>query len=268
MTSPARPARLLALLLALSFAALPAPPRAAQAAGVITVSAAASLEEALMAIKAAFEAEHPGLRVDLNLGSSGALGQQIQRGAPVDVFLSASEEPMQALVELGLVAPGDVRVFATGRLVLVGGRYTPATLAYWEDLSHAGIRRVALGNPEHVPAGQYGQAVLESLGLWEQIRDKLVFGEDVRQVLAYVESGGADAGLVYSTDAAAAPRVRIIAHAPAGTHPPIRYLGAVVGGSKARAEARAFMEFMLSAEGRAVLREHGFGSPEGASYDP
>lgn len=247
------------LLLAMA-SAVAAPP--ATAAATITVSAAASLADVLDAIQRAFEANNPGTRLELNLGSSGALRHQIQHGAPVDVFLSAAEEPVQALIAAGLAAPEDVRIFATNRLVLVRGPHASAGLQTWEDLLRSDVRRIAVGNPEHVPAGQYSRTVLENLGLWEQLQNKLVFGEDVRQVLAYVESGAADAALVYSTDAQMAQRVRALAPAPPGTHPPIRYSAAVVRTSRAPREARAFVDFLLSEDSRAILTAHGFGAPE------
>src|SRR5690606_30936334 len=131
----------------------------------------------------------------------------------------------------------------------------------WDDLVRGNIQRVAVGNPEHVPAGQYGKAVLENLGLWGRIQDKLVFGEDVRQVLAYVESGAADAGLVYRTDAAVSQRVRVVTQAPEGSHPPIRYPAAVVGTSRVPDEARMFVDYLLSEEGQATLAEYGLGAP-------
>src|SRR5690606_38853528 len=106
--------------------------------------------------------KHAGLKLELNLGSSGALRHQIEHGAPVDVFLSAAEGPMQALVDIGLVDGDEVTVFATNRLVLIRSAYAPAALGSWEDLAHGPIQRIAMGNPEHVPAGEYGQAVLEA----------------------------------------------------------------------------------------------------------
>lgn len=252
-------ALLLALVLALT-GAVPMSP--ALGAETITVSAAASLGDALQAVKEAFEAKYPGVRLQLNLGSSRALRQQIEHGAPVDVFLSAAEDPMEALVQRGLVTTDEVKVFASNALVLVRSPYAPAGLQSWHHLLDEGVQRIAMGNPEHVPAGQYGRAVLETLGLWEPLQSKLVFGEDVRHVLAYVQSGAADAGLVYSTDATTAAGIHIVAPAPPGSHTPIRYPAAVVGSSRAPAAARAFVAYLLSEEGQAILGEYGFGGPE------
>lgn len=246
-------------VIALSGAAWSTPVHAAE---TLVVSAAASLGDALNALKEAFEAKHEGWRLELNLGSSGALHQQIRHGAPVDVFLSAAEAPVQALVDLGLVDGDQVKVFATNRLVLIGGPHAPSRLRAWEDLLRNDVQRVAMGNPEHVPAGHYGRTVLENLDLWEPLQHKLVFGEDVRQVLAYVESGAADVGLVYGTDAAAAQQIHVVAPAPAGSHPPIRYPAAVVRTSRAPQQARGFLAFLLSEEGQAILRRYGFHGPE------
>jgi len=230
-----------------------------QAAAAITVSAAASLGGVVSDVQKAFELKEPGIKVDFNLGSSGALRQQIEHGAPVDVFLSAAQEPVRALTELGLVKEEEVWVFATNRLVLIQSRHTAFEMQSWEDLGRSEIRRIAIGNPDHVPAGQYGKSVLESLGLWETLQRKLVFAEDVRQVLAYVEAGGADAGIVYRTDAADAKRARLVADAPSGSHPPVVYLAAIVRASRQQGPARAFVEFLLSGEGQAILHHHGFG---------
>lgn len=257
---PAGP--LIAVLAFLLAFGSPAPNAAAQAGGTILVSAAASLGGVLADLKDSFEARHPGIRLELNLGSSGALRRQIEHGAPVDVFLSASWSPVQALIDRGFVHQDDVRIFATNRVVLVRSPYAPSTLQSWEDLLRGEVRRVAIGNPSHVPAGEYGKAVLESLGLWEPLQSKLVMGEEVLQVLAFVESGGADAGVVYRTDAARARRAQVVAEAPPASRPPVMYAAAVVQSSRAPALARAFVDFLVSDDGRAILAAHGFGGPE------
>jgi len=279
-----RPVRTLARILArgvalvFAFAAACSPaPAGARAPEVITVSAAASLSEVLAEVIEAFEPARPGISVQLNLGSSGALQRQIELGAPVDVFLSAAAGPVQALVDKGLVPADQVWVFATNRVVLVASQNTSPGLQSWKDLLRSDVRRIAVGNPEHGPAGQYGRAVLESLGLWGPIEGKLVFGEDVRQVLAYVASGEVDAAIVYSTDvtagswagrapavvgpAAGAPagRIRLVAEAPGESHEPVVYLAAILRDSRAPTPARSFVDFLVSAEGQAILNRYGFG---------
>lgn len=258
LTTKARnPILVLALFLSLALTTLATP---ALAAETITVSAAASLTDALAELTKGFEAS-TGIRVQVNLGSSGALRQQIEHGAPVDVFLSASEGQMQALVDVGLVDADQVQIFATNAVVLIRSPYADAIGAL-DDLLTREVRYVAIGNPEHVPAGQYGQTALESLGLWQDLQEKLVLGEDVRQVLSYVESGGADAGLVYSTDAATSSDVVVVAQAPVGSHDPVAYPAAVIRDSKNANEAVTFIAYLLSADGREVLNRYGFGNLE------
>lgn len=225
----------------------------------VVVSAAASLTDALREAEAAFEAEQKGMRLRLNLGSSGALQQQIAQGAPVDLFISAAAIPMDGLVERGLVDRSAVQSLATNKVVLIRPKSGPATVTGWEELPRA--RRVALGNPSHVPAGQYGKAVLEQLGLWGQVEGQLVLAEDVRQVLQYVASGEVDAGLLYQTDAASSQEVVVVAEAPAGSHEPVLYPMAVLKGARQGAGARLFADYLLSPRGREILAKHGFSLP-------
>lgn len=235
------------------------PDRSGDRPSELVVSAAVSLGDVLRELQPAFEQRHPGVRLRFNLGSSGALRAQIEQGAPVDVFIAADAASMDALVRAGRVKAGAVRSVATNRIVLVrpAGR---SGVSGWEDLRGAEVRRVGLGNPQHVPAGQYGRAALEHLGLWPAVRDKLVYGEDARQVLTYVERGEVEAGIVYETDGARSERVRVVAAAPVGSHPPIVYPGAVLREARLPEQADAFLRFLLGPEGRAALARRGFGA--------
>lgn len=223
----------------------------------VVVSAAASMGDALKEIQTGFEAENPGVKLRLNMGSSGALQQQIDQGAPVDLFIAAAVGPMDALVKKGLVEQNAVRTLATNQVVLVRSKAGDGVVQRWEDLAGNRVQRIALGNPQHVPAGQYGKAVLEKLNLWGPVEKRLVLGEDARQVLNYVESGEVQAGLVYRTDAATSPKVTIVAEAPAGSHSPVVYPMAAVKG--AREQAKRLADFLLSDRGAQVLRKYGFG---------
>ncbi len=225
----------------------------------LVVSAAASMKDALVEAKERFEGEHPDVTVRLNLGSSGSLRQQIVHGAPADLFISASEGHMDALVEQGLVAPEAVRTVASNTVVLIRPAVEAAGgLSGWQDLTGPSVSRIGIGNPAHVPAGMYGQAVLERLGLWEAVQPRLVLGENVRQVLQYVETASVDAGIVYGSDAATSEKVVVVAEAPAGSHPPVRYPMAVLKGAAHPDEAEAFAAYLLSPAGQEVLRAHGF----------
>ena len=225
---------------------------------VLTVSAAASLREALTELEAKYEAANPTVDVRTNFAASGTLRQQIEQGAPVDVFASAAEGPMDALQAAGLVDPRSRRVLAGNELVLVVPAAADSSVRRFEDLASPGVGRVALGAPASVPAGEYAGEVLRALGISEAVERKTVLAQNVRQVLAYVEQGNVDAGVVYRTDAATSRRVRVAAAAPPGTHRPITYPVAVVRRTQAPEAARAYVAFLLGPEGREVLRRRGF----------
>lgn len=225
----------------------------------VIVSAAASLGDALKEAGAQFETATPGVKLRFNLGSSGALGQQIEQGAPVDLFISAATGPMDSLVKRNLVDGGAVRAVATNRVVLIRSKAGPSTVQTWSDLKLETVRQIAIGNPQHVPVGQYAQAVLEHLSLWGAVQNRLVLGEDARQVLHYVESGEVQAGIVYSTDAATSAKVVVVAEAPAGSHQPATYPLTVLRVSQHPAEAGAFADYLKGPAGAAVLRKYGFG---------
>lgn len=226
----------------------------------IIISGAASLSDALKEAQLAFEAENPSVRLRFNFGSSGALAQQIEQGAPADLFISAATAPMEALVKKNLVASGAVMTLATNKLVLIRGQGAPDVVKSWEDLRSDPVRKIAIGNPQHVPAGQYARAVLEHLNLWAGVSGRFVLGEDVRQVLNYVESGEVEAGIVYSSDAALSRKVIILAEAPAGSHAPVVYPMAVLKESKHSAAAGTFADYLLSPKGRQILAKYGFGA--------
>lgn len=222
------------------------------------MAAAASLQDALQDAAAAFAQERPDVAVRFTFGSSGALAQQIAAGAPVDLFVAAGQAPMDQLVRQGAVDPGAVRPLAGNQVVLVAPRAGGIPLRSWDDLKDPRVRRIAVGDPAHVPAGQYGQQVLQHLGLWEAVQPKLVLDQDVRQVLQHVAVGEAQAGIVYATDAATSPQVAVVAPAPAGSHRPVVYPMAVVRTARQPAAAQAFAEFLLSDRGQALLQRHGF----------
>lgn len=249
---PAR-RRLLAALLLLGACRDRAEPRV-----TLTVSAAASLREVLQAVEPAYEAAHPGVDVRINLGASGALRRQVEQGAPVDVFISAADEPMDALVSAGLMDGRSRRSLAGNDLVVIVPAGGSRSITALRDLARPEVRRIALGAPASVPAGAYADEALRSAGVADAVTGKAVLAQDVRQVLAFVASGNADAGIVYRTDAAAAPRVRIAAEIHPSLHRRITYPVAVAARAAGPEEARAFVAHLLGPEGRAVLRERGF----------
>ena len=222
----------------------------------LTLSIAASLQDAIIEVEADYQREHGAVDFRNNFGSSGTLAREIEQGAPVDAFLSAGTKPMDDLQAEGLLASGTRMNLLRNSLVLIAPR--DSKLAGFGELTGPAIRLVALGDPASVPAGQYGKQTLTSLNLDDKLRSKIVLGKDVRQVLTYVETGNADAGLVYATDALISTKVRVVAVAPESSHDPIVYPLAVVAGSRNQAEARAFIAWLGSPAAKAVFIKHGF----------
>ncbi len=226
-------------------------------AHTLTVSAAVSLSEAFREIGRVFEASHPGVEIRFNFGGSGQLLQQVVAGAPADVLATADEETMNRADAAGVLVPGTRTTVAANALVLV----VPADAALDGSGLDAVSRatRIAIGSPDSVPAGRYAREALVLAGLSDALQPRLVFGQNVRQVLDYVARGEADAGFVYRTDVAAAgPRVRALSEVPTAT--PILYAAAAVRGGREDL-ARAFVAFAASPAGRAILARHGFGRP-------
>lgn len=228
--------------------------------GEITVSAAASLTNAFKALGPAFEARHPGTKVQLNFAASDALLAQIAKGAPVDVFASADQETMDRAQQQQLLAPGSRRDFVSNSLVMITPMEGGLPLRSLADLQQVGVKRIAVGKPEGVPAGRYAKAALEAARLWTAVEPKAVYAQNVRQALDYVARGEAEAGFVYGTDARVQKdKVRIVLTVPTAT--PIRYPVAVVQQGPNAVGAKAFVDFVLSAEGQAVLATYGFAQP-------
>ncbi len=231
----------------------------AQAAD-LTVSAAASLTNAFKELGMSFEAQNPGTTVQFNFAASGALLQQIAKGAPVDVFASADEETMDEAQKQGLVDATTRVDFVRNTLVVIapsGSRLPASNLA---DLRSERFAKIAIGQPASVPVGRYTKSVLEQANLWTVVEPKMIGAQSVRQALDYVARGEVDAGFVYATDAAImADKVRVLFTAP--TPAPILYPIAVSKGSTNDATARRFVQFVASPAARAVLARYGFGAP-------
>ncbi|MCE5333977.1 MAG: molybdate ABC transporter substrate-binding protein [Desulfobacteraceae bacterium] len=226
----------------------------------LTVSAAASLTNGFQELGKKFEAANPGVRVVLNFAASGALMQQIQMGAPVDVFASADQKTMEDAWRKNLMVKESCRNFVSNRLVLIVPGGSRTAVADARDLGRKEISKIAIGKPETVPAGRYAQAALTKAGLWEALHPKFIYGDSVRQVLDYVSRGEVDAGFVFSTDAVVAKdRVRVVAVMELEI--PIVYPIGVVAATQKKELAGRFIQFALSAEGQEALAKFGFGKP-------
>jgi molybdate transport system substrate-binding protein len=226
----------------------------------LTVSAAASLSNAFKDIAPLFEAANPGAHVQFNFAATGPLLQQIARGAPVDVFVSADQDSMDQVQAQGFVKAEQRRNIVSNALVVivpVGSGNKPATL---KDLAQPAFARVAIGLPASVPVGRYTKGVLEAEGLWAAIEPKMIGAQSVRQALDYVARAEVDAGFVYATDAALMPdKVTLALHV--ASVKPILYPAAPIAASANAALAQRFVEFLVAPQAQAVLARHGFGKP-------
>lgn len=226
----------------------------------ITVSAAASLMDAFKAIGPKFEASKPGAIVRFNFGASGALLQQIDQGAPVDILVSADQETMRKGVEQKLIDADSRKNFVTNTLVMVEPAKGGLGLQSLQDLKLASVRKIAIGKVATVPVGRYTQQALESANLWITLQPKLVQADNTRQVLDYVARGEVEVGFVYRTDAAVmANQVKIVLN-PTG-YTPIAYPLAVVSSSTQKALAKDFIHFLFTDAAQQVLARYGFGKP-------
>ncbi len=231
----------------------------AQSTREITVSAAISLKDAFQEIGKLFQKNQAGSRVLFNFGASGDLARQIEAGAPADVFASAARKDMDHLDRKGLLAVYSRADFARNAIVLVKPAASKIQMKSIQDLAKGEVKKIAIGNPKTVPAGRYAEEFLRYANVWSVIQDKLVFAENVRQVLDYVARDEVDAGLVYATDARNRPReVTTVITAPENSHEPIAYPIAAIKGAKAEIPARGFVQFVLSAQGQEILSKYGF----------
>jgi molybdate transport system substrate-binding protein len=230
----------------------------AQANSNLLISAAASLKESLEEVKSLYRQTKPNVNVSYNFGASGALQQQIENGAPADIFISAAKKQMDALQSKGLIIADSRRNLLTNSLVLIVPRNSSGITGF-RQLTDSTVKKIAVGEPRSVPAGQYAEELFNNLGIFQQVKPKLVLGNNVRQVLSFVESGNADAGLVYATDAKISQQVKQVAIAPANSHSPIVYPVAVLKSSKNGSAAREYVQFLSSNRAGAIFQKYGFG---------
>lgn len=226
-------------------------------AAEMTVSGAASLANAFDELKQVFERANPGLTVNMNYAASNPLLRQIVEGAPVDVFAAADQETMDKAAAAHVIDPATRRNFTRNDLVLIvpKAQGAPKNLA---ELS--AVQRIAIGNPDSVPAGRYARAALQNAGLWEKLKSRYVYAASVRQALDYVARGEVDAGFVYATDAKHLQDRVDVAMIVSG-HDPVAYPIAVsVTGNNPEA-GQQFLDFVLSDAGQTILSRYGFAQP-------
>jgi molybdate transport system substrate-binding protein len=236
----------------------PAPAAPAAQPVELNISAAVSLKDALTEIQANYQRKSPNVKLVYNLGASGALQKQIEQGAPADIFISAAPKQMNDLEAKNLINKASRKNLVENKLVLVVPENSALGLNKFEDITNAKVQKFSMGETATVPAGQYGQQVLQKLGLWEGVKDKAVYAKDVRTVLTYVATGNVEAGIVYKTDAVSGAKVKIAATAPEGSHQPIVYPAAILSGTKQPKAAEEFLAYLAGPEGKVVFEKHGF----------
>ncbi|GBF35187.1 molybdenum ABC transporter ModA [Desulfocucumis palustris] len=222
----------------------------------LTISAAASLQDAAAELKDTYQKQHSEVEITYNFAASGPLQKQIEEGASVDMFISAGKKQMDALADKGLLIDESRVNLLSNELVLIAGQ--DSKLAGFDGLTGADVKKIGIGTPETVPAGSYAKEALTSLQLWDKLQSKLVPASDVRQVLTYVETGNTDAGLVYRSDAIAGKNIKIVAAAPADSHKPIEYPMALIKSTKHQKEIGDFAAFLQSDTAGAVFEKYGF----------
>ncbi|MFD0771169.1 molybdate ABC transporter substrate-binding protein [Bacillus sp. CGMCC 1.60114] len=226
----------------------------------LTISAAASLQDALVELQKTFEKDHSNIKLKFNFGASGALQQQIAQGAPVDLFFSAAKDKFDALVKDEFISKEDGVDLVGNELVLVVSKDAVSGVKNFGDLTKKEVKRISIGTPESVPAGQYAKELFKNTNIWTNIESKVVYAKDVRQVLSYVETGNVDAGVVYKTDALSSNKVNIVATADKQTHTPIIYPVGIIKDTKHRTEAKEFYKFLQSKYAMKTLEKYGFTS--------
>jgi len=223
----------------------------------IMVSAAASMKDSMTELQKAYAIKTPAVKLTIVYGASGTLQQQIEQGAPSDLFISAGKSQMDALEAKNLLVKESKVDLIGNDLVLVTGKDN-TKITSMEDLTKAD--KISIGTPESVPAGKYAQESLTNLKLWEAVQPKLVLAKDVTQVLNYVETGNVDAGLVYQSDAQGSTKVKVVTVAPASSHKAIVYPAAIISATKNKQLTEDFLKYLQSADAQKVFIKYGFKS--------
>ena len=226
----------------------------------LNISAAASLKEAIADLEAAYTSKNPEVSFVINYGSSGSLQQQIEQGAPCDLFISAGEKQMTALEEEGLLLDGTNKDLVKNSLVLVTSN--DSKISSIDSLNSDAVSKIALGEPSSVPAGKYADETLTSLAIKDSLNNKLVFAKDVKEVLAWTASGNADAGFVYLSDALSSDGVKIVETISEEYHSPITYPVAIIKDSDDIDAAKAFEDFLFTDEAQEIFEKYGYKSVE------
>jgi len=231
----------------------------AQVNSSLLVSAAASLQDVLKEITPIYEKSHPGVNIKYNFAASGTLQQQIEQGAPVDLFISAGAKQMDSLQAKGSILNNSRSNLLTNRLVLIVPQGSSSGIVNVQSLTSKKVKRISIAEPRSVPVGQYSEEVFKKLGILEQLKPKFVLGSSVRNVLAAVESGNVEAGIVYFTDAKISKKVNIVELIPNNLHSSIIYPIAILKRSQNQQAAKDYLSFLTKPAIKTVFVRYGFG---------
>ena len=227
----------------------------------LNISAAASLKEVMADLETEYNKSNENVTLVVNYGSSGSLHQQIEQGAPCDLFISAGQKQMNTLKEKGLLLDDTIKDLVENSLVLVEANGVDITS--FDDLKSDKVKHIAVGEPESVPAGKYADEVLTNTGIKDSVSDKLVFAKDVKEVLAWVASGNADVGFVYLSDALSSDSVKIVENVDeVNEHSSITYPVSVIKDSNNIDEAKKFEDFLFTDAAQKIFEKYGYKSVE------
>lgn len=224
----------------------------------LLISAGAGMTEALIDIGEEYKKVAPNVKITYNFAAAGDLQTQIEQGAPADIFISASPKQMNSLEEKKLIITATRKNILKNSIVLIVPKDSTKDIKSFEDCASEKVSMIAIGNPESVPVGQYSQETFSYLNIWDTVSLKANLGASVKEVLAWVESGNVDCGVVYSTDAKISDKVKEVCSAPIGSHKDIVYPAAVVKTSKNKDDAKDFMDFLSSDKAVNVFNKYGF----------
>jgi molybdate transport system substrate-binding protein len=225
----------------------------------LTVAAASDVTKAFEEIGREFQ-KTTGTKVVFNFGSSGMLAKQIENGAPIDLFAAANVDYVSQLEQKGLIVPDTKKIYARGRLVIWTPRNSAIRIEKLADLTSPEVKRIAIANPEHAPYGMAAKQALEHAGLWEAVKTKLVFGENIRQTMQYAQTGNVEVALVSLSLTAESDGQWVLV--PAELHNPLDQAFAVIKGAKNEAAAHAFAAFAVGAQGQTIMKRYGFTLPQ------
>ena len=233
-------------------------PTTAAATTNLTIAAAASLSDVTKEIAAKYKTVQPNVNLTFTYGSSGALQTQIEQGTNVDIFMSAAAKQMDALASKKLIDTSTRKDLLENKVVLIVPKNSTLNIKSFNDLTKSNVKKIAVGDPASVPAGQYADQVFTSLKISSKVKSKLNLATDVRQVLTWVESGNVDCGVVYTTDAKTSTKVSVVCEAPKGSCKKVVYPVAVIKNSKNAAAAEAFLKYMQTPEISSIFKNYGF----------